>query len=90
MKTLKIHLLFSQKQYFYINISSNKYLVLVLHMFFLFYSGWEFVDTVMSNRETFRGFRECYAKKHMKYNPSGANFMSVQTLIQWFLPGHLG
>ena len=47
-------------------------------------SGWEFVDTVMATKQTFRGFVTCYINRYRRSNPDAPSFMSTQTFIDWF------
>ena len=46
--------------------------------------GWDFVDTVMSFKQTFRGFVACQNNRYMRHDPNGPRFMSLPTFIDWF------
>ena len=45
--------------------------------------GWQFVDSVMTSKETFSGFASKYRNKYRRSKSNGQPFMSLQ-IFDWF------
>ena len=46
--------------------------------------GWDFVDNVMSSKQTFPGFAACQYNRYMRHDPKGPRLMILPTFIDWF------
>lgn len=62
----------------------SEYVPELMIITYFFWLGWEFVDCVMSGKQTFRGFVTCINNKYKRWNPNGQSFMSLNTFIDWW------